>query len=158
MGLSKAHPTIDSECQVRELLGCDWVGMFIICMCIPRNTQPITMVSLWTGPSWLCSNWKWTYFKDLWGIWCLEINSFLLQSKVNYSHFSLAFVVPLWGCGWYVWDEWKFWYPWIHPAGRHEPLNCYVSLRVDCIFEGGIRTMRDWHKLAYSIGLPNHEL
>jgi hypothetical protein len=86
------------------------------------------------------------------------INSFLLQSKVNYSHFSLAFVVPLWGCGWYVWDEWKFWYPWIHPTGRHEPLNRYVSLRVDCIFEGGIRTMRDWHKLAYSIGLPNHEL
>lgn len=58
----------------------------------------------------------------------------------------------------YVWDEWKFWYPWIHPDGRHEPLNRYVGLRVDCIFEGGIRAMRDWHKLAYSIGLPNHEL
>ena len=96
MGLSKAHPIIDSECQVRELPGCYWVGMFIICMCIPRNTQPVAMVSLWTGPLWFCSDWKWAYLKDLWDTWCLEIDGLLLQSKI------IIAIVP-----WFFWFHFR---------------------------------------------------
>ena len=78
------------------VIGLVWVGMFIICTCIPRNTQPVAMVSLWTGPLWFCSDWKWAYLKDLWDTWCLEIDGLLLQSKI------IIAIVP-----WFFWFHFR---------------------------------------------------
>lgn len=155
MVLSKAHSIVDSECQVRELLGCDWVGMFVICVCIPGNAQPITMVSLWTGPAWFCSNWKWTYFKDLWDIGHLEFNSLLLNSQVST-------IISKWCFGslWAVVGTFCISANYgtlgsIPLEGNASPNRC-VGVRVDYSFEGGIRTMWDRYKSPYSVGTPNH--